>query len=158
MWNYVMWELIRFTISRKINLQLTMAFWRVWSRKMSFVSDFWHRGRKEDEFDYNYFRRMLFDILFWHGMIHFPRRWRILPWCLMDWQSVSQDWLRTRGKNLILKDGINGSHSWCNLREREEYGFKPWTQFRAFVHPKICLNIFYSFAKKHDVFSAFLVH
>ena len=61
---------------------------------------------------------MLFDILFWHGMIHFPRRWRILPWCLMDWQSVAQDWLRTRGKKLILKDGINGSRSWCNLRKR----------------------------------------
>ena len=147
-------ELIRFTISRKINLQLTMAFSRVWSRKMSFVSDFWHRGREEDEFDYNYFRRMLFDILFWHGMIHFPIRWRILPWCLMDWQSVSQDWLRTRGKKLILKDAsTNGSPCVRDaITETEEYGFKPWTQFRVFVHPKIMLKHFNSFTKKHDMF------
>ena len=82
------------------------------------------------------------------------------PWFLMDCQSEAWDWLRARGKKLILKDAsTNGSPCVRDaITETEEYGFKPWTQFRVFVHPKIMLKHFNSFTKSMTCFSAFLVH
>ena len=117
--NYVMWELIRFTISRQIYLQLTLAFW--WeseSEPEKWVLCFWHRGRREEEDRTSLITTIsvgceLFDpILFWQGMIHFPRRWRILP-------ALISDGLTIRGSGLVTsareETNFKGWHKWITV-------------------------------------------